>query len=284
MPTGPLTEPDWQLIVDRIHDEQCLPFLGAGASLGNGAGLPTAYQLACALAKKCEYPSADTSDLFRVAQYYQMKFDSYGLRKFVREQLLQGTNQPTAVHNTIAALPFRYVVTTNFDKLMERAFESAKKTPQIALYQLHGDQIEMPFGTVNEPLIYKLHGTMDQLQTMIVTEDDVVEFLACAFVGDPHLPSSLKALFRENSILFIGYGLKDWNIRVLLRAIRGHGNTSGSDKYSFAIQKRPDEHGLAKEWEACVMYWDKKENLRCFDMDALEFAVELGKQYQHYYG
>ena len=284
MPTGPLTDPDWQLIVDRIHDEQCLPFLGAGASLGNGAGLPTAYELACALAKKCDYPSSDRTDLFRVAQYYQMKFDSYGLRKFVREQLTQGTSRPTAVHDTIAALPFRYVITTNFDKLMERAFESVQKSAKIALYQLHGDQVDMPLGTVNEPLIYKLHGTMDQLQTMIVTEDDVVEFLACAFVGDPHLPASLKALFRENSILFIGYGLKDWNIRVLLRAIRGQGNTSASDKYSFAIQKRPDESGLAQEWEACVMYWDKKENLRCFDMDALEFAVELRKQYQKYYG
>lgn len=284
MPTGPLTDPDWRLIVDRIHDEQCLPFLGAGASLGDGAGLPTAYQLAGALATKCDYPGSDSSDLFRVAQYYQMTYDSYGLRKFVRDQLVQGTSMPTSLHNAIAALPFRYVVTTNFDKLMERAYEAAHKTPQIALYQLHGDQIELPMGTVNEPLLFKLHGSLDQLQTMIVTEDDVVEFLACVFVGDPPLPSSFKALFRENSILFIGYGLKDWNIRVLLRAIRGQGHTVLSDKYSFAIQKRPNEQGLAKEWETCVMYWDKKENLRCFDMDAVEFAIELSDQYKKYYG
>jgi hypothetical protein len=284
MPTGPLTDPDWQLIVDRIHDEQCLPFLGAGASLGNGSGLPTAYQLADALAEKCKYPGEDKSDLFRVAQYYQMKFDSYGLRSFVRDKILRGTTAPTAVHTMIAELPFRNVITTNFDKLMERAFESAQKTPQVALYKLRGDKADVPLGTVNEPLLYKLHGTVEQLDTMIVTEDDVVEFLACAFMGEPPLPPSLKALFTQNSILFIGYGLKDWNIRVLLRAFRGQRPTASSDKYSFAIQRRPPDLGLAQEWETCVMYWDKKENLRCFDMDAVEFATELCRQYKNYHG
>lgn len=284
MPTGPLADPDWRLIVKRIHDEECLPFLGAGASLGNGSGLPTAYQLATALADECDYPGGDRSDLFRVAQYYQMKFDADALRSFVGDEILKGTRAPTTVHETIAALPFRYVITTNFDKLMERAFESARppKTPHVALYKRHGDQVGFPLGTVRAPVVYKLHGTVDEPRTMVVTEDDVVEFLACAFVGDPPLPPSFKALFVENSILFIGYGLKDWNVRVLLRAIRERGG--GSDKNSYAIQKCPTDQGLAQEWETCVIYWDRKENLRCFDMDAVEFAEELGNQYKKYYG
>jgi hypothetical protein len=284
MPTGPLADPDWELIADRIHDGQCLPFLGAGASLGNGAALPSAYQLATALAEKCKFPGGDPSDLFRVAQYYQMKFDAYGLRSFVRDQLSKGASTPTAVHKTIASLPFRHVITTNFDKLMERAYEAVGKTAQIVLYELHGNQIELPEATIKEPLLYKLHGTVEKLQTMIITEDDLVEFLACAFVGEPPLPSSLKALFKDTSILFIGYGLKDWNIRVLLRAIRGERRAGGSDKSSFAIQRCPTDQGLAEEWETCVMYWDRRENLRCFDMDAVEFAEELNEQYQKHHG
>jgi hypothetical protein len=283
MPTGPLAEPDWELITDRIHDGQCLPFLGAGASLGNGAALPTAYQLATALAGKCKYPGGDPSDLFRVAQYYQMKFDGYGLRKFVRDQLMQGKPKPTVVHETIAALPFRHIVTTNFDRLMEHALEAEGKSAQVALYELHGDQPQLPEPTIQEPVLYKLHGTVEKLQTMIVTEDDLVEFLACAFIGEPPLPPSFKALFKDSSILFIGYGLKDWNIRVLMRAIRGERRIGGSDKYSFAIQKCPSDQGLAEEWETCVMYWDKRENLRCFDMDAVEFAEQLRSAYQKYH-
>src|SRR5882724_4690293 len=284
MPTGPLGEPDWELIVDRIHDGQCLPFLGAGSSLGDGSVLPTAYQLAQALAEKCKYPGGDTSDLFRVAQYYQMKFDAYGLRSFVRDQLQKGASSPTHVHNTIASLPFRHVITTNFDRLMEKAFEAINKNPQVVLYELHSSQLEVPEATIKEPVLYKLHGTVEKLQTMIVTEDDVVEFLACAFVGEPPLPSSLKALFKDSSILLVGYGLKDWNIRVLLRAIRGERRSGGSDMYSFAIQKCPTEEGLAQEWETCVFYWDKRENLRCFDMDAVEFAEELSEQYKKHHG
>jgi hypothetical protein len=281
-----LSEADWRLISKRIHEERCVPFLGAGASVAQGQerGLPTAFQLASALAQDSDYPGSDKGDLFRVAQYFQMVNDPYELRSFIRDELKAGDNRPTAVHNTLAALPFRYVLTTNFDKLMEKAFEDARKTPQIALYQLHGDNIELPIATVKDPLVYKLHGTVDKLETMIVTEDDVVDFLSCVIVGDPPLPPVLKKLFEDNSILFIGYGLKDWNIRVMLRAIRGQGRKGPPDIRSFAIQKCPDELGLAQEWETCVMYWDKKENLRCFDMDAIEFASELHKQYKKHYG
>jgi hypothetical protein len=281
-----LSEADWRLIAKRIHEERCVPFLGAGASVAHGQerGLPTAFQLASALARDSDYPGTDRGDLFRVAQYYQMVNDPYELRSFIRDELKTGDNRPTAVHKTLAALPFRYVLTTNFDKLMERAFEDAGKAPQIALYQLHGDNVELPLAAVKEPLVYKLHGTVDRLETMILTEDDVVDFLSCVIVGDPPLPPVLKKLFVDNSILFIGYGLKDWNIRVMLRAIRGQGRNRPPDICSFAIQKCPDEQGLAQEWETCVMYWDKKENLRCFDMDAEEFASELQRQYRKHYG
>jgi|SRR5882672_724726 len=281
-----LNEADWRLIVKRIHEERCVPFLGAGASVAGDQehGLPTAFQLASALARDSGYPGSDKGDLFRVAQYFQMVNDPYELRNFIREQLQKGNNSPTVVHNTLAALPFRYVLTTNFDKLMERAFEDARKTPQVALYQLHGDRVELPMATAKDPLVYKLHGTVDKLDTMIVTEDDVVDFLSCVIVGDPPLPPVLKKLFEDNSILFIGYGLKDWNIRVLMRAIRGQGRKGPPDICSFAIQKCPTEMGLAQEWETCVMYWDKRENLKCFDMDATEFATQLRQQYRKYYG
>jgi hypothetical protein len=83
------TDLDWTLILLRVRDERCVPFLGAGASLGGPGemGLPTASELAGELAQDCEYPGTDTSDLLRVAQYYRMVYDQHELRKFIRDRL-----------------------------------------------------------------------------------------------------------------------------------------------------------------------------------------------------
>lgn len=57
---------DWDLIVERIRDGLCTPFLGAGASVGfeEGPGLLTGNELARQMAIQCGYPGADKEDLF----------------------------------------------------------------------------------------------------------------------------------------------------------------------------------------------------------------------------
>ena len=64
------TEDDWWLLLRRIRDGECVPFLGSGASLGydEGPNLPTAGELSETLAVECNYPGADRWDLLRVAQ------------------------------------------------------------------------------------------------------------------------------------------------------------------------------------------------------------------------
>lgn len=60
---------DWDLIVERMRDGLCTPFLGAGASVGFEEGsMLTGIELARQMAIQCGYPGADKEDLFRVAQ------------------------------------------------------------------------------------------------------------------------------------------------------------------------------------------------------------------------
>jgi hypothetical protein len=276
-----ISDEDWDLIIERIQEERCVPFLGAGVSLGfTGAGLPTAAKLAESLAQYCGYTSPDRKDLFRVAQYYELVKDRASLQRRIRMELQVSDIRPGRVHEVIAGLPVRYVLTTNFDDLMERAFRNQKKAPEVAMYEMRGDrQQELPIGTKEAPLVYKLHGSLDRSdRKMIVTEDDVIELISCLMVGDPPLPSQIKRLFEDYSILFIGYGLKDWTIRVMLRALKGGKNFGTPGVTSFAIQRRPEEAGLGAEWERSVFYWGKSD-LRCFDVDAVEFAETLMERY-----
>lgn len=277
----PIADEDIDLIVERIHEERCVPFLGAGVSLGfNGAGLPTASGLAQSLANGCNYPGADKTDLFRIAQYYELVKDRTSLHRRIRTALQVPGVGPGRVHQVIASLPVRYVLTTNFDDLMERAFRDAQKVPEVRMYEMRGDrQQELPIGSREAPLVYKLHGSLDRTDCkMIVTEDDVIEFISCLMVGDPPLPSQIKRLFEDFSVLFIGYGLKDWTIRVMLRALKG-GKTFGTPGVtSFAVQRRPQDQGSGAEWDKSVIYWGKSD-LRCYDVDAVEFIEKLGRRF-----
>jgi hypothetical protein len=275
---GAPTDHDWNLIVRRIRANRCVPFLGAAASLGSAGrvGLPTGAELSERLAAACSYPGPDPYDLLRVAQYFQMVYDAEDLRSSIVRDLRARAASPGPVHTAIAAMPFHAVLTTNFDDLMERAFIEAKRTPNVGVYDLRanaGETLEIP--TAQKPLVYKLHGSLDRPATILTTEDDIIEFLAALLLRNPDLPLVVKELFTDSSLLFIGYGLKDWNIRVMLRALRSGRIRGRAEVASFAIQRRPSAEDIAQEWEEAVLYWDRHESLRCFDMDATAFAEEL---------
>jgi hypothetical protein len=205
-----------------------------------------------------------------------MVADRAALRQFIATRLRQPGIQPGVVHKLLASLPFPCILTTNFDDLMERAFADVQKTAEVLSYRVGSNQSELPRNyTVKKPLVYKLHGSIDDPHSMIATEDDTVEFMASVLLGDPPLPRGIKTLFTEHSVLFIGYGLKDWNIRVLLRALRG----KSSDITCFAIQKRPAQAALAQEWDKTVIHLRKGE-LRCYDVGAIEFTTELQRRYE----
>lgn len=281
-----ITDTDWNLVVDRIRQRRCVAFLGSAASLefNNEAGLPSAGQLSHELAIACDYPGADPYDFLRVAQYFEGANDRYALRTYLQSRLdpRDPVNdvplrqiQPTMVHRLIASLPFEYVLTTNFDTLMEDAFRSAGKTPHMDYYQCFGVPRALPVASVNKPIVYKLHGTIEDWETLIATEHDVVEFMSCVFLQRPPLPDVARGLFRTHSFLFIGYGLRDWNVRVLLQAIRNGERGVASGLKSYAVQRRPNDAGPGREWDQTVEFWDRQANMICANMDAPQFVTEL---------
>jgi len=271
---------DWEPLLFNLKKQKLVPFLGAGASLGfDGApGLPGGGKLAETLAKESGYPGGDKSDLLRVAQYYALTFGELRLRESLNEKLSLPEVKPGEVHNLLAGWPIKIVLTTNYDNLMERAFSKKDKDPAKAIYQRDGDQeqIQTP-PSVEKPLVYKLHGSLEDVDSMIVTEDNYIDFLISLVEGNPKLPDAVSAIFRTDSILFIGYGLKDWNIRVLLRYFR-----RDNDIRSFAVQRdrRAAENADAsREWESIVLYWERK-NISIYNCDALAFVRELDRRYR----
>ena len=66
-----LTNEDWDVLLRRIKQGRCTPFLGAGACYGV---LPLGGDIAKQWAEKYEYPMEDRSNLIAVSQFLALKY------------------------------------------------------------------------------------------------------------------------------------------------------------------------------------------------------------------
>ena len=114
-------------------------------------------------------------------------------------------------------------------------------------------------------VIYKMHGTVDRVQrrwdSYVITEEDYVDFLS-RMTGQTAVPASFMWHCRARSFLFLGYGLRDWNLRVVLNNLKtvlpaasdapaaGDQDDEDDDEIrSWAIQYRPSDLEVAL-WNA----------------------------------
>lgn len=125
--------------------------------------------------------------------------------------------------------------------------------------------------------LFKLHGTFphgqpDPERRPVITEEDYIEFLT--YVGSDDINRLITSKFQDSTLLFLGYGLEDWNFRVLFKGLIEKMLPS-DQRMSFAIQKNPSEF-----W---VKYWGKK-GVVIYDMDLSDFAEQLEYNFKKYGG
>ena len=301
-----MVKPPYGVIWGLLKQGNVVPFLGAGASLvgrdfkipWNGPEskcLPTAKELAGYLAEESEFPSQDEydrRDLAKVSSYYADVSGRPRLKQVLRDVLCHEL-EPGPIHRLLASVPVHQViVSTNYDTLIEQAFRDAGKPYDLVIYP--ADRLDFcnavmwwPNGAASpefiEPnllkadlskasLIYKMHGTVvtqnADFDNYVVTEDDYVDFLSRM---DSAVPARLIELFRPRSFLFLGYGLRDWNLRVVLKNVSRHlvNRKEEGELPSWAIQLNPSEL-------ECELWRNRK--VRIFDVDLQEFVNKLQQQ------
>ncbi len=73
------------------------------------------------------------------------------------------------------------------------------------------------------PVVLKIHGTVDRSEQgrdgYVITEDHYIEYLAEETL-EKLLPKDFLTKLRNNHLLFLGYSLRDWNLRVFLRRLK----------------------------------------------------------------
>lgn len=99
------------------------------------------------------------------------------------------------------------IITTNYDLFFENLFDD---------YTSFVGQDELVFSSIQGIAeIYKIHGSISQPSTLIITEKDYERFSE----KSKYLAAKLMTIFMEYPIIFIGYSLTDINIQSILENI-----------------------------------------------------------------
>jgi hypothetical protein len=235
-----LDDSGWEVLLGRIGDGKCTPFLGAGV---NDDILPLGREIAEEWAEKYEYPLENCSDLVQVAQFLAISrndpmFPKERVLKHLKIRLEEWLRKndpkkffldPSEPLSVLAELPLPIYMTTNYDDLMLRALKSHKKAPRRELCRWNKyvkekpSVFDSPSGfepTPATPVVFHLHGHDEIPESLVLTEDDYLDFLV-NISREKVLPSRIEEALTGASLLFIGYRLADLNFRVIFRGLVG---------------------------------------------------------------
>ncbi|MGV1785844.1 MULTISPECIES: SIR2 family protein [Agrobacterium] len=212
---------------ESLHDGTGAVFVGAGVSMA--AGYPSWSELLTDIGAEIGVNSRDILDLAALAQWHILETGAAtGVRSVIRREI--GLERPLPdVVQTLARLPVRHIWTTNYDRLVERAFTEIGR-PLTSVSTGRDLSLKSMPGAAR---LYKMHGTVDRLDDIVISTDDYELYRTKRKAFLPLLEAHLSSM----SMLFVGLSLTDPNIRHVLSLIRE--SFTDAPPEHFAILKPP---------------------------------------------
>jgi hypothetical protein len=199
------------LLRDLYRDHRLIPFVGTGLSIP--LGLPSWSRLIDSVAQQLDYDP----DVYRLngtklqlAEYYVAVKGSIGPLRSEMDRLFNPADEAISesrAHALLVEMQFPLIYTTNYDRIIERAFElkrvkchTVANIDDIASAPAKGTQV------------VKFHGAFSDDSSLVLTESSYFERLEF----ESPIDIKLRADMLGKSLLFLGYSLDDINIRYLL--------------------------------------------------------------------
>ncbi|WP_035858219.1 SIR2 family NAD-dependent protein deacylase [Cryptosporangium arvum] len=176
------------------------------------------------------YPFRDRDDLSRVMQYAAFQVgDAVDLKSLVAQRLTRYVSPnfraSTSPHGLLARFPIPLYLTTNYDPYMTQALVAHGRPPNTAICHWDRTNTGDPVDPRPEaPVVFHLHGAATDPHSMVLTQDDYLNFLLAlaidkGFDEKSIIPNELLPLMTLRPLLFIGYSLKDWSFQVLSKGL-----------------------------------------------------------------
>jgi hypothetical protein len=189
---------------------------------------------------------------------------------------------------------YQLIVSASFDMALEKAFDEEEEPYDLAMYMASGPDkgkfVHFPYegspqpiaspnaygkfpigdyGELERTVLVKIHGAVDGSvgdyrfkENYVITEDHYIDYLSRSPV-ESLVPVQILDKLRDSHCLFLGYTMRDWNLRVFLKRI-WRGEALGARSWSV----EPDPDMLEKElWsQLCV---------DLYTADLAEYMIQL---------
>ncbi len=215
-------------LISDIREKQVVLWVGSGFS--HYAGYPTGTELAEIIKSNASQTEIKHIQGLKGLDVVAQEFVTLKGSRNELEAILQDvfTKDPdyTSYHEMVAKIPhFKQIITTNYDTLFER---------------IYGDEINVIFrdDQIKQTIdgkkvnLYKIHGDINNPDSILITEDDYVKFFSVNRIS--LLWNEITSIVSKYTLLFIGYSISDINIKYIFEYIFSKLNVADAKIYLIA--------------------------------------------------
>ena len=192
-----------ELLAKELEKEKLIIFVGAGVS--KNSGLPNWNELIKEYAKELgnKKENFKSDEILKIPQKY---FEKFGEIKYyeILNKIFSGKYEPNSIHEVLKKMNLNYIVTTNYDNLIETKINS----------YVVSEDTDLPHYNTNT-MVIKMHGDIVK-KNVVLKKSDYKNYET----NFPLISTYLKGLFTTNTILFIGYSFNDASVQQIMKWIR----------------------------------------------------------------
>ena len=244
------------MLRNKATMEKLIVFVGAGVSC-NVKGMPSWNDLIMEMAKAINHSKCATcrkregdckNDLdfcapFSADEYLKIPQYLYNENRSLYNQILRDNighslDLDAPLSNAIFDLIPAHIITTNYDKLIEIC-----KNTQVDNYDVIVTDKDLLSSNKKRHII-KMHGDMASPETIVLKEADYLQYSQNHVL----IEMFVKSLLADHTILFLGYSMNDYNVKLIISWINYIRNQSKSisanTKFAYIVldEKQVDKN------------------------------------------
>ena len=216
--------------INRLNSQAISVFIGAG--LSKSCGMPEWGELVEPYSRELGLDSINLP-YSRIMQYCLNDKAEYSL--FKSDFLIKSNScKPNVTHRLIARLNLPRIWTTNYDGLIENAYDD-----ECLSYQIVASDDDIFSLDYNKNQIIKMHGSLTTIKTtdIVLTESEYENYIYYRRGIYQLLQNDIKI----KSILYLGFSFDDINIRRVVSSVWNQ-KEFGSVSYLFTVPPKDKEN------------------------------------------
>lgn len=271
-------------IVDDIHNNKCILFLGPLMKAEYKGKVSPLVEIFCEqLLKEFTIENVTLNQGTKLNPYYVVtKYSTYvggrtNLENKLKSHLDVFIKGSSTVYDALSKLPFNTIINFGSDRMMQNALNKNGYEFSDKYYNYNGKYEQYIYVDENMLLVYNLLGSVNDIDSQVLTEDDQLMFMK-NIVRGPNLPDDLLSRMIENrndskSYIFLGFNFEEWPFRFLLDVLQlpktKRSASANLPGYNIAF--------MTKE------FYQDKFGLNFVELDPETFANKLIEVYKNKY-